>query len=224
VPDLPSRQSAPGLFVVLEGGEGVGKSTQVRKVETWLREAGYACLTTREPGATPLGARLRDCLLTTRGAEETPTARAEALLYAADRAQHVATVIRPALARGAVVVSDRYVDSSLAYQGAGRALAPEEIARLSEWASEGLTPDLVVLLDLDPEVGLARAAGRGAMDRLERESREFHARVRAGFLDRAEADPPRYLVLDAGQPADLVAEQIRDRLLPLLPSAPEPLR
>jgi dTMP kinase len=205
-----------GVFVVFEGGEGAGKSTQVGRLAAALREQGREVVVTREPGATSLGARLRDLLL---NGEVTP--RAEALLYAADRAHHVASVVRPALARGAVVISDRYVDSSLAYQGAGRTLPVDEVSWLSAWATGGLKPNLVVLLDVDPALGLRRASGRGEeMDRLEGESLDFHERVRYAFLDLAAADPNRYLVLDASLPADELAVSVQERVSSLLPAAP----
>ena len=164
----------------------------------------------------------------TNGADaDAPSPRAEALLYAADRAHHVATVVRPALARGAVVISDRYVDSSLAYQGAGRTLPVQEISWLSSWATGGLKPDLVVLLDVDPTVGLGRVDTRGlGTDRLESESPAFHERVRYAFLDLASADPKRYLVLDAARPVDEIADAVAARINALLSagddSHPEP--
>jgi dTMP kinase len=174
---------------------------------------------TREPGATDVGARIRSLVLAQAGEGGEPSPRAEALLYAADRAHHVATVVRPALTRGAVVVSDRYVDSSLAYQGAGRTLPVQEISWLSSWATGGLKPDLVVLLDVDPGVGLSRVDARGlGTDRLESESRSFHERVRYAFLDLAAADPKRYLVLDAARPAEEIAEVVRERLGTMLSS------
>ncbi|MCW2504829.1 MAG: thymidylate kinase [Actinomycetia bacterium] len=214
---LPVPGDGPhlGVFVAFEGGEGAGKSTQAVKLAAWLKVSGYECVTTREPGATPLGRSIRDLLL--RHDENAPTPRAEALLYAADRAQHVDTVIRPALERGAVVVTDRYVDSSLAYQGGGRGLAAGEVAWLSRWATRGLRPDLVVVLDVDPAVGLGRVGDRGDADRLEVEPDEFHRRVRQTFLDIAAEDPGRYLVVDASGNANMIAEQIRDRLAALLP-------
>jgi len=200
-----------GVLVVFEGGEGAGKSTQVTTLAAGLRDRGHEVLVTREPGATGLGQRIRRLLLD--GEVEVPSPRAEALLYAADRAHHVTTVVRPALARGAVVISDRYIDSSLAYQGAGRTLPVEEVSWLSSWATGGLKPDLVVLLDIDPAVGLRRAATRGAgADRLESESLAFHERVRYAFLDLAAADPRRYLVLDATRPAGELGEAVIARV------------
>ena len=215
---VPGEKPAHGVFVVFEGGEGAGKSTQTHKLAAWLKTQGYESVATREPGATVLGDRVRDLLLTPDG--DSPSARAEALLYAADRAQHVATVIRPGLDRGAVIVSDRYVDSSLAYQGAGRALPGEEVEWLSQWATAGLKPDLVVLLDVEPTAGLSRVGKRGEADRLEAESLGFHERVRQAFLELAAAEPKRYLVLDATAPPDLIAEQVRTRVGTLLPPPP----
>jgi dTMP kinase len=203
-----------GVFVVFEGGEGAGKSTQVTRLAEALRAENRDVVVTREPGATDVGARIRGLVLDKGDA---PSPRAEALLYAADRAHHVATVVRPALARGAVVISDRYVDSSLAYQGAGRTLPVQEISWLSSWATGGLKPDLVVLLDVDPSVGLGRVDSRGqGADRLESEARSFHERVRYAFLDLAAADPKRYLVLDAARPADEIGGVVAKRIRGLL--------
>ncbi|WP_309227143.1 dTMP kinase [Micromonospora thermarum] len=201
-----------GLFVVFEGGEGAGKSTQLGLLADRLREQGRDVVVTREPGATPVGERIRSLLLGQPGSD-VPSPRAEALLYAADRAHHVATVVRPALARGGVVISDRYVDSSLAYQGAGRTLPVDEVSWLSSWATGGLKPDLVVLLDVDPRTGLSRVASRGEdRDHLEAESVSFHERVRYAFLDLAAADPKRYLVLDASRPATEIAKAVARRI------------
>jgi dTMP kinase len=212
-----------GLFVVFEGGEGAGKSTQVQRLAELLRAQGRDVLVTREPGATEVGERIRTLLLHEQPASTTLTPRAEALLYAADRAHHVAALVRPALARGAVVVSDRYVDSSLAYQGAGRTLPVDEVSWLSSWATGGLKPDLTVLLDVEPQVGLARAGARGAgADRLESESDAFHERVRYAFLDLATADSGRYLVLDANRSPESIAAVVAERIAELLPPPPEP--
>lgn len=183
--------SPRGRFIVLEGGDGVGKSTQRALLGRWLEERGYEVVLTREPGGTELGDLLRSALLHGGHVD----ARTEALLFATDRAHHVHTVVRPALERGAMVVSDRYLDSSAAYQGAARELGMDEVRDLSLWATNHLLPDLTIVLDLDPEVAVARR--EGAPDRLERESLDFHRRVRAGFLLLAAADPARYLVLDA---------------------------
>ncbi|WBB96544.1 dTMP kinase [Solwaraspora sp. WMMA2080] len=203
--------TANGVFVVFEGGEGAGKSTQVTALAQALRERGREVVVTREPGASGLGEKIRRLVLD--GGPDAPSPRAEALLYAADRAHHVATVVRPALARGAVVVSDRYVDSSLAYQGAGRTLPVDEVSWLSSWATGGLKPDLVVLLDIEPLAGLDRVQRRGTgADRLESESLAFHERVRYAFLDLAAADPKRYLVLDATRGVDEVRGAVLDRV------------
>ncbi|HEU5420195.1 MAG TPA: dTMP kinase [Streptosporangiaceae bacterium] len=209
VPDEPRR----GRLLALEGGEGAGKSTQARLLAIWLRDQGYDVVATHEPGATKVGMRLRALLLDTSHAGL--SARAETLMYAADRAEHVASVIAPALERGAIVVTDRYVDSTLAYQGAGRELPVAEVAELNEWATGGLQPDLTFLLDLPAAEGLGRRARSG--DRLEAEPAAFHQRVRAGFLARAKADPDRYVVLDASrEPGDL-SREIQYRVREMLP-------
>jgi dTMP kinase len=202
-----------GLFIAFEGGEGVGKTTQARLIAIWLREQGYDVVTTNEPGATKVGMRLRALLLDTAHAGMSP--HSEALLYAADRAEHVAKVIDPALERGAVVITDRYIDSSLAYQGAGRGIPTADIARLNSWATDGRTPDLTVLLDMPPEIGRSRHA-RSA-DRIEAEPLDFHRRVRTGFLVLARAEPDRYLVLDATRPAEEITEYIKDKIREILP-------
>lgn len=209
----PAASSYAGTFIALEGGEGAGKSTQLKLLEAWLVERGHEVVVTREPGATSAGARIRTLLLDP-SAQLAP--RAEAMLYAADRAQHVAEVVRPALERGAVVVTDRYVDSSLAYQGAGRELAVDEVAKLSRWATGGLRPDLVVLLDIDPAVGLARAGDEP--DRIEAESLAFHHRVREGFVELAAQDPDRYLVIPADQELGIVQDAVRCRVAALVPA------
>ncbi|WP_433350742.1 dTMP kinase [Micromonospora sp. CA-111912] len=211
-PLMPAEKFvSSGLFVVFEGGEGAGKSTQLATLAERLRGQGREVVVTREPGATEVGERIRSLLLGTT--VEAPSPRAEALLYAADRAHHVATVVRPALVRGAVVISDRYVDSSLAYQGAGRTLPVDEVSWLSSWATGGLKPDLVVLLDVEPQTGLSRVASRSAgIDRLEAESVAFHERVRYAFLDLAASDPKRYLVLDASRPVGETAELVARRV------------
>jgi dTMP kinase len=202
-----------GFFLALEGGDGAGKSTQAQALAEWIRAKGHEVVLTHEPGATPVGKRLRSILLDVSSAGLSH--RAEALLYAADRAEHVDTVVRPALERGAVVISDRYTDSSVAYQGAGRDLSPTEIARISRWATGGLVPHLTVLLDVDPQA--ARERFTEAPDRLESEPAEFHARVRAGFLTLAAADPGRYLVVDGGQEPEAVTTAVRHRLDRMLP-------
>ena len=203
-----------GLFITFEGGDGTGKSTQVRLLAEWLTEQGRAVVTTREPGGTEVGTALRDIVLHHRG-EVDP--RAEALLYAADRAQHIGTLVRPALERGDVVVQDRYIDSSVAYQGAGRVLDAAEIKRISMWATGDLLPDLTVLLDLPGDVARARLAGeKKVFDRLENEHDDFHERVRAGFLQLAADQPQRFLVVDATASIADIARVIRDRVGALL--------
>jgi dTMP kinase len=201
---------ARGLFVSFEGGDGAGKSTQVSRLGEWVRNLGREVVLTREPGGTELGLALRDALL--HGDHVDP--RAEALLYAADRAHHVASVVRPALERGAVVITDRYHDSSVAYQGGGRDLGADEVEKLSLWATHGLLPRLTVLLDLDPASGRARLTGDP--DRLERAGNAFHRRTREAFLTRAAADPVRWLVLDASRGVEQIAAAIRERVAPLL--------
>jgi dTMP kinase len=195
-----------GLFVAFEGGEGAGKSTQLQRLADGLRADGHDVLVTREPGGTPLGAHIRALLLDSSAPIST---RAELLLYSADRAQHVEAVIAPALAAGRVVLSDRYLDSTLAYQGDGRGLPADAVGAVSAFATGGLVPDLTVLLDVDPAVGLRRAAARSTPDRLEAASAEFHETVRAAFLALAAADPARYLVVDVSIGVDEVAEAVR---------------
>jgi len=209
----PAASVRRGLLLALEGGEGAGKSTQARLLAIWLREQGYDVIATHEPGATKVGMRLRALLLDTAHTGLAP--RAETLMYAADRAEHVASVIQPALERGSIVVTDRYVDSSLAYQGAGRRLPVTEVASLNQWATHGLVPDLTILLDLPPVEGLGRR--ERSADRLEAEPAEFHQRVRAGFLALADAEPERYLVIDATRPPGEISREIHERIRDLLP-------
>ncbi|MBN9620355.1 MAG: dTMP kinase [Actinobacteria bacterium] len=201
VPSAPRRR---GFFVAFEGGEGVGKSTQIGRLGAWLRGQGREVVETREPGGTPLGQELRRLVLDPDG-HVTP--RAETLIYAADRAHHVDTVIRPALDVGAVVLTDRYVDSTHAYQGVGRQLEGAEL--ITDWATGGLRPDLTVLLDLAPAVGLGRAGARSSPDRLESASLAFHEAVRRAFLDLAAADPARYVVVDAGRSVEEIEGEVR---------------
>jgi dTMP kinase len=195
--------SSAGFFIAFEGGEGAGKSTQVKALAARLAAAGREVVLTREPGGTTIGAAIRALLLDPASHDMAPMT--EALLYAADRAQHVALLIEPALRRRAVVVSDRYLDSSLAYQGAARPLDSVDVETINEIATRGLMPDLTVLLDIDPVVGLERS---GRTDRLEAEPLAFHQAVRAGFLARAADDPDRYLVVVADQNPGLIAEQV----------------
>jgi dTMP kinase len=204
----------PGLFVTFEGGDGAGKTTQAALLEQWLRAQGRQVVRTREPGGTEVGLQIREIVLHHRGHIDP---RAEALLYAADRAHHIATHVRPAVARGDVVIQDRYLDSSVAYQGAGRVLDADDVRALSLWATDGLLPDLTVLLDLDPAAARRRLdADDKPFDRLEAEKEDFHARVRAGFLALADAEPERFLVLDAREAPDALAVRVRaavERLL-----------
>jgi dTMP kinase len=203
-----------GVFITLEGGDGSGKTTQAELLRGWLAERGRTVVRTREPGGTEVGVEVREIVLHHRG-DITP--RAEALLYAADRAHHVATVVRPALERGDVVIQDRYIDSSVAYQGVGRVLDPEEVRGLSEWATEGLRPDLTILLDLDADAARGRLdEARTRYDRLEAEASEFHDRVRSAYLRLAEAEPERFLVVEAKRPVNEIAATIRARVASLL--------
>ena len=200
--------AARGMFITFEGGDGSGKSTQIQSVRDWFESRGREVVVTREPGGTELGTEIRR--LVQNGPEDVD-ARTEALLYAADRAYHVATVIAPALERGAVVLGDRYIDSSLAYQGAARSLGVDEIASLSAWATRGLYPSLTFLLDLPPEVGARRRTD--APDRMERESMDFHERVRHEYLRLADAEPDRIVVIDAVGTVDEVFSEIRGVLV-----------
>jgi len=196
-----------GTFIAFEGGEGTGKSTQSKLLKKWLEDRGEVVVLSREPGGTDLGKDLRKILLGHETGEISP--RAEALLYAADRAHHVFSVIRPALANGEVVISDRYFDSSIAYQGAGRVLSPGEVARISRWATESLFPTLTIVIDLPAEVGIGRLTNR---DRLEAEPVAFHERVRQEFLQIARLDPERYLVVDGRQSIEQIHNEIIKRV------------
>ncbi|MDR0990233.1 MAG: dTMP kinase [Propionibacteriaceae bacterium] len=199
-----------GRFIVFEGGDGVGKSTHTALLARRLTKQGRSVCRTFEPGDSPLGRQLRQLLLDPTS-DVTP--RAEALLYAADKAQHVETVIKPALVRGDVVLCDRYVDSMIAYQGAGRALDPKQVADLAWWGAGNLTPDLTVVLDVPFDQALGEKVGH---DRLEQAGRPFHERVRAFFLDQAAADPDHYVVIDARQDQEVVAAEIWARVESLL--------
>ncbi|HEY4226495.1 MAG TPA: dTMP kinase [Pseudolysinimonas sp.] len=199
-----------GLFLTFEGGDGSGKSTQAALLEEWLIGQGRTVVRTREPGGTEVGDEIREIVLHRRG-HIAP--RAEALLYAADRAHHVSTLVRPALERGDIVLQDRYLDSSVAYQGVGRELQAGEIRELSLWAAEGLLPDITVLLDLDVSIGRSRLdESRTRYDRLEAEAADFHSRVRDAYLALAAAEPERFLVLDATLPVEELATRIRSRV------------
>jgi dTMP kinase len=202
--------SSRGLFIALEGGDGAGKSTQARLLRAWLEGLGHTVVVTREPGGTEFGRTVRELVL--HGAHVAP--RAEALLFAADRAHHVETLIRPALARGDVVITDRYMDSSIAYQGAGRDLGVDEVRELNVWATGGLVPALTVLIDLSAAVGRARRGG--VHDRLEAEADEFHGAVRERFLALAEADSDRYLVVHGERSPEEIHGLVRARVATLL--------
>ena len=207
--ELGSITGAPvqGIFIAFEGGEGTGKSTQSKLLKKWLEKEGEEVVLSREPGGTDLGQGLRKILLGHETGAISP--RAEALLYAADRAHHVFSIIRPALDRGDVVITDRYFDSSIAYQGAGRVLAPNEVARISRWATESLFPTLTIIIDMPAEVGLGRLKSH---DRLEAEPLAFHERVRTEFLQIAALDPERYLIVDGLQEVDEIHAQIIERV------------
>ena len=203
--------NAPGAFIVFEGGEGAGKSTQAAALAELLQAQGRSVIRTREPGGTPAAEAIRGILLDPAfaGLDD----RAEALLFAAARGDHAQRVIRPALRRGEIVVCDRFMDSSMAYQGIARGLGPDVVANLSLWATDGLVPDLTVVLDIDPQVGLGRVS---SPDRLESEPLEWHRRVREGFVEIARRDPRRYLVLDAGRPPEDLATEIAQVVAALL--------
>jgi dTMP kinase len=206
--------TAGGVFVVFEGGDGVGKTTQVDRLCAWLADAGLEVLKTFEPGDTTVGAMIRRIVLDPATGEMSP--RAEALLYAADKAQHIFSVVRPALERGAVVVCDRYVDSMLAYQGAGRVLELADLERIARWATEDLRPDLTVVLDAELSDGIHAKAHK---DRLESAGDLFHERTRQFFLELARREPQRYLVLNARATREEIAAQVAARVAPLLAPA-----
>jgi dTMP kinase len=196
-----------GLFISFEGGEGAGKSTQTKLLKEWLEKQGETVVLTREPGGTTLGNQIRQILLDNNTGVISP--RSEALMYAADRAHHVFSVVRPALDRGEVVITDRYIDSSIAYQGAGRVLLPSEVARISRWATESLTPSLTIILDLPAEIGLGRLH---STDRLESEPLAFHERVRQEYLNMAQVDPERFLVVDGRLTIEQIHSVIVERV------------
>ncbi len=207
VPKL-KRPPTNGLFVAFEGVEGAGKGSQIRLAKEWLESQGIRVLVTREPGGTRVGEELRTMLLAHATGHIEP--KTEALMFAAARAQHVATVIRPALAEGGVVICDRYIDSSLAYQGWGRGLGEQDVLTLNVWATQGLFPDLVLLLHLEPEAGLLRSLEEP--DRIEMEGQDFHAKVSDAYLRIAEEHPERFVVVDADQPPDQVHEAVVEAL------------
>lgn len=213
---VPVNDVRRGLFLAVEGGDGAGKTTQIDLLEDWLAERGVPCDRTREPGGTPIGERIRSLLLDHGQGEIDPCT--EALLFAASRAAHVVQRIEPALAAGTWVLTDRYVDSSVAYQGMGRGLGTEAVASVNSWATGGLRPDLTIILDLDPAIARERMAARGdgRADRMESAGQEFHSRLRSAFLERAAQDPGRYLVVDAAGDPETVQAQIRARVEELL--------
>lgn len=196
-----------GLFITIEGVEGAGKTTQIKRLHRYLEESGHTVIVTREPGGTPIGEAVRQILLDPSHASMAPVT--ELLLYEAARAQHIAALIRPALEEGKAVLCDRFADSTTAYQGAGRALAPADILFLHNLATGGLWPDLTVVLDLPVRTGLERARNRGRYDRLEQETLLFHEQVREGFLELARREPDRVKVIDAARPVEDVAAEIR---------------
>ncbi|UUL76347.1 dTMP kinase [Pseudarthrobacter sp. Fe7] len=209
-----------GVFIAFEGGDGAGKSTQAARLAAALESRGYTVLHTREPGGTPVGEKLRSLVLDHGNGDI--DAHTEALIFAASRAAHASQVIRPALGRGEIVLTDRYIDSSVAYQGAGRNLGQDAVRSLNEWATSGLQPHLTVLLDVDPGMGRRRrTAGQAAEDRLESEADEFHTRIRGAFLDLAASRPESYLVLPAHLPVEDLAERILERVDTLLAGPPE---
>ena len=196
-----------GFFIVFEGGDGSGKSTQIARLTDSLRAAGHSVVGTREPGGTPIAEKIRDVVLDPENAELCD--RAEALLFAASRAEHVHHVVRPALARGEVVLSDRYMDSSIIYQGLGRGLGADEVRNLNLWATESLRPDLTIVLDVPAEFGLERV---GAPDRIEAAPREMHGRIRDYYVQMAESDPAHYFLINARQPIDVIAGAVLARV------------
>ncbi len=203
-----------GLFLTFEGGDGSGKTTQINRLVAWLESQGQTVVLTREPGGTDLGVELRNIVMHRKGFI---APRAEALLYAADRSHHIHTLVRPALERGEIVVQDRYLDSSVAYQGAGRVLDPDEVRELSLWGTERLMPNLTVLLDVPASVAKARQAGEDRdYDRLEAEAEDFHTRVRESYLALAEAEPERFLVVNGELPIEEIHQVIITRVSDLL--------
>ena len=203
-----------GVFITFEGGDGSGKTTQIELLKSWLEERGHTVVVTREPGGTDLGNELRDIILHRKGFI---APRAEALLYAADRAHHIHTLVAPALERGDVVVQDRYLDSSVAYQGAGRVLDPTEVRDVSLWATENLMPHLTILLDVPADVAKQRQdSDERAYDRLEAEAEDFHQRVRESYQRLADAEPERFVILDGTEGIEEIHHQITQKVATLL--------
>ncbi|MFM1864410.1 MAG: hypothetical protein RL677_190 [Actinomycetota bacterium] len=209
--EIPTPEKLPGLFIVFEGGDGAGKTTQIEKLAEFLRSKNREVLVTREPGGTVMGKSIRDWLLEQTEVEVDP--KSEALLFAADRAHHMHTLIRPALAANKIVIGDRHIDSSVAYQGVARNLGIENIKNISLWAVDGILPNLIIVLDIDVEVGQSRLNRK---DRLDRESKEFHEKVNKAYLELAAMNPKKYLIIDAQLPIDEIARQIQDRVEKLI--------
>ncbi|MGA0077969.1 MAG: dTMP kinase [Candidatus Nanopelagicales bacterium] len=209
--EIPTPEKLPGLFIVFEGGDGAGKTTQIEKLAEFLRSKSKEVLVTREPGGTVMGKSIRDWLLEQTEVEVDP--KSEALLFAADRAHHMQTLIRPALAASKIVIGDRHIDSSVAYQGVARNLGIENIKNISLWAVDGILPNLIIVLDIDVEVGQSRLNRK---DRLDRESKEFHEKVNKAYLELAAMNPEKYLVIDAQLPIDEIAGQIQNRVEKLI--------
>ncbi|MGA0797724.1 MAG: dTMP kinase [Candidatus Nanopelagicales bacterium] len=209
--EIPTPEKLPGLFIVFEGGDGAGKTTQIEKLAEFLRSKSKEVLVTREPGGTVMGKSIRDWLLEQTEVEVDP--KSEALLFAADRAHHMHTLIRPALAANKIVIGDRHIDSSVAYQGVARNLGIENIKNISLWAVDGILPNLIIVLDIDVEVGQSRLNRK---DRLDRESKEFHEKVNKAYLELAAMNPEKYLVIDAQLPIDEIAGQIQNRVEKLI--------
>jgi dTMP kinase len=209
--EIPTPEKLPGLFIVFEGGDGAGKTTQIEKLAEFLSSKNREVLVTREPGGTVMGKSIRDWLLEQTEVEVDP--KSEALLFAADRAHHMHTLIRPALTANKIVIGDRHIDSSVAYQGVARNLGIENIKNISLWAVDGILPNLIIVLDIDVEVGQSRLNRK---DRLDRESKEFHEKVNKAYLELAAMNPEKYLVIDAQLPIDEIARQIQDRVEKLI--------
>lgn len=210
---MTTTSSTSGMFISFDGGEGSGKSTQIKKLHLWLEEKlGKEVICTREPGGTQLGDEIRSLLIDPKFKNYSP--KAEALLYAASRAQHVHELIAPCLKRGTWVISDRFIDASLAYQGVGRNLGVHPIAKLNHWATDDLLPDLSVILDIDPKIGISRAKTRqgGQLDRLEQEKIEFHQKIRHYYKSRAEKDPEHYLLINAELDENEIHELIKKKV------------
>jgi dTMP kinase len=201
------RQNNRGLWVTFEGGDGSGKTTQADHARRYLASIGRDVIRTREPGGTPLGDKLRHLILTEEMGSHT-----EALLFAANRADHIRTLVEPALAAGTDVIQDRYLDSSIAYQGYGRDLDPAEVRHLSMWATGGALPELTILLDLDPVIAAARVGARGEQDRIEQEQGDFRVRLRDGLLELAAAEPDRFVIIGAADTEAQIAARVRSAI------------